>query len=221
MKLEMVTNSDVPDALRNSVFTDRARQFIGRHSWDLSVTPEGYEIDEYDDDGSEYLIVHDKGDHLTSCRLRPFSVRTMLLDHFSEIFPNAEPFLRQQSGSLFELTRFLRSPKLTAREGAAALIEFAQGLDHYRDEHGSVGFVAVVYPGVSRFLRQSGVRFLVLDVSTMDGKRVELICLTQAVADPALLDRQRAFGRGETNIRPAPPRRQARQRPFRQLADAI
>lgn len=220
MNLETIIETSLSGALFDSVFTDRSHQFVNRHSWDLCVTPEGHEIDEYDNDGSEYLVVHMGGHHLTSCRLRPFSVRTMLLDHFAGIFPCADPFLRQQSGFLYELTRFLRSPELTARQSVLALVEFAKGLDRFRDDRGSMGFIAVVYPGVSRFLRQNGARFLVLDVSIFDGKRIELICLTQAAATSQLLDRQHAFARGDLDVRPAPRRRPSLNRPLSKIAEA-
>jgi N-acyl-L-homoserine lactone synthetase len=190
------------EALFRTVFADRHHQFVARHKWDLCVTPEGYELDEYDRDGAEYLVVHRQGRHLASCRLRSASSRTMLLDHFAKAFPRAEDFLRFQPGRMYELTRFLKSPALNVREGAVALLNFARALDRFRDEREAVGFVAVVYPSVSRFLRQSGVRFLVLDVSTLDGKKVELICLTQAVAVARLLGRQRAYVLDHSRRRP-------------------
>lgn len=196
--------SNLSDGIFDAIFSDRCRQFVDRHSWDLCVTPEGHEIDEYDGDGSEYLVVHDRGRHLTSCRLRRATTRTMLIDHFTEAFPGANTFLRRQPGALYELTRFLRAPDLSARESVRVLVEFATGLDRFRDERGAMGFVAVVYPGVSRFLRQNGVRFLMLDDSMLGGRRVELICLTQAVAAEQLLIRQRAYARGEVEQRPTP-----------------
>lgn len=202
MAIETMTYSEVPEELYHSVFSDRRHQFVARHEWDLCVTPEGLEIDEYDTEGSEYLVVHEGGRHLTSCRLRLASRPTMLLDHFTELFPRAEDFLKRQAGRVYELTRFLKAPSLTVHEGTAALLAFAEGLDRFRDERDAVGFVAVVYPAVSRFLRQSGVRFLVLDVSELAGRKVELVCLTQAVAAAALLARQNAFAIGAQLTRP-------------------
>jgi N-acyl-L-homoserine lactone synthetase len=177
---------------------------VDRHEWNLCVTPERHEIDEYDDDGSEYLVVHDEGHHLTSCRLRQAASRTLLIDHFAGIFPGAEDFLHRQRDALYELTRFLRTPDLDARQSVRVLVEFARGLDEFRDERHVSGFVAVVYPGISRFLRQNGVRFIVLDIATLGGRRVELICLTHAVATPRLLRLQNAYARGEIAYRPTP-----------------
>ena len=204
MSLQTVLYAETSAALFNGVFSDRCRQFVDRHAWNLCVTSDGHEIDEYDGDGSHYIVVDDDGKHLTSCRLRPCNDRTMLLDHFSEVFPQAEPFLRRQSGVLYELTRFLRAPDLSIRQGSLALIEFAQALDRFRDENEAVGFVAVVYPGVSRFLRQNGVRFIIIDVSELDGRKVQLICLTQAVAADQLLVRQKDYAHGITAGRPVP-----------------
>lgn len=192
MSISVGTYSKLPDTLFETLFSDRRRQFITRHKWDLCVTPEGYEIDEYDREGTEYLVVHENNRHLTSCRLRPVTLSTMLIDHFTDAFPAAENFLRSQSGRLYELTRFLRAPSLSVREGIRAQLAFAKALDQFRDEREAVGFIGVVYPGVSRYLRQSGVRFLVVGVSTIGGRRVELICITQSVPAKRLLVRQHA-----------------------------
>lgn len=192
MSVSIDTYSELPETLFEAVFSDRCHQFITRHKWDLCVTPEGYEIDEYDGEGTEYLVAHENGRHLTSCRLRPVTLSTMLIDHFADVFPAAETFLRSQSGRLYELTRFLRSPALSVREGIGAQLAFAKALDNFRDMHEAVGFIGVVYPGVSRYLRQSGVRFLVLAVSRIDGRRAELICITQAAAPKRILIRQQA-----------------------------
>lgn len=202
MNIEVGLYRAPPALLRHSLFADRRDQFVGRHEWDLCVTPEGHEIDEYDAGGSEYLVVHDGMRHLTSCRLRPAAQNTMLLDHFADTFTGAEAFLNAQAGRLYELTRFLKAPSLSVHEGAGALLAFAKGLDRFRDERDAVGFVAVVYPAVGRFLRQSGVRFLVLDTAVIGGHQAQLICLTQAVAATRLLTRQLAYAMGDAPTRP-------------------
>ncbi|MEE4211187.1 MAG: acyl-homoserine-lactone synthase [Parvularcula sp.] len=194
--------SRLPDALFDTVFSDRHMQFMSRHKWDLCATPEGYEIDEYDGYGTEYLVVHSNGNHLTSCRLRPFALSTMLLDHFSDVFPAARSFVRSQPGHLYELSRYLRAPSLTVRQGTAAQMAFANALDRFRDDREVTGFLAVVYPEVSRFLRQSGVRFLIIGASVINGHRIEMICITQAVAGSRLRDRQQVFAQSNSGPRP-------------------
>ena len=168
--------------LAASVFGDRGAQFVDRLEWDLCVTPEGLETDEYDDDGAQYLVIHDGGDHLGSCRVRPVAAGTMIEDHFLDLFPDAAAFMASQAGCLYELTRFCRSPDIPVRRSAEVMDELAVLLDTFRDDNNITGFVAVTYPSVGRFLKRIGVRFLVLGESVLDGRRIQMICLTHAVA---------------------------------------
>ena len=180
MKCLTCTRATMPEGLQQSTFNDRRQQFIQRLSWDLCVTPNGYEIDEYDDAFSTYLMVHRNERHLGSCRVRPTTASTMLEDHFRHNFPDARAFLEMQRGHVFELTRFCRSPGITVRESRLMLHHLAVLLDEFRDQNGLSGFVAVVFPHVSRFLDTIGVRYLVLSQSEISGRQAYLICITHA-----------------------------------------
>ncbi|WP_299842237.1 acyl-homoserine-lactone synthase [uncultured Roseovarius sp.] len=175
------TRRDLPQTLNNSVFSDRGRQFVERQKWDLCVTPQGYEIDEYDDDDSTYLMVHRHGRHMGSCRVRATTSSTMITDHFLPHFPGARDFLRMQKGRIHELTRFCRAQDISVEESKVMLKHLAVLLDGYRDEKKLTGFVAVVFPKVARFLDSIGVRYLLVSKSTMDGNPVYMICVTHAV----------------------------------------
>ncbi|MEM9270053.1 MAG: hypothetical protein AAGA78_14085, partial [Pseudomonadota bacterium] len=50
----------------------------------------------------------------------------------------------------------------------------------FRDAQRLTGFVAVVFPQVCRFLDSIGVRYLVISKSQLDGREVDLICITHA-----------------------------------------
>lgn len=177
--------SQMPADLTLSIFADRGRQFVDRLQWDLCVTPQGYEVDQYDDAESDYIVVHDRAAHCGSLRLRRFSATTMLRDHFSDIFPDAEPFLSLQRGRVVELTRFCRNPAMSVEESRVMLRHLAVALDAYRDANRLTGFVAVVFPQVARFLDTIGVRYLTLSKSRLGGKPVSLICITHAVCPKA------------------------------------
>ena len=167
--------------LASSIFADRSAQFVGRLGWDLCVNADGHETDEYDAEGTTYLVVHRGARHLGSCRVRAVSRGTMLLDHFRAVFPLAEAFLSGQGRKVWELTRFCRAPGATASEARQMLAEMAEMLDEFRDRHRLTGFVAVVYPEVGRFLESIGVRYLRLAVSEIDGREAHLICITHCV----------------------------------------
>lgn len=194
---------DLPPALAEAIFADRTRQFVGRLSWSLTVTPEGLEVDEYDDAESEYLVVADGVRHLGSCRVRPVRSSTMLVDHFLPIFPDARAFLRQQRGRVWELTRFCRAPDIPVERSRKMLDRLARVLDDFRDRHRLTGFVAVVFPEIARFLDSIGVRYLTVSSSTMGGRTVLLICITHCVRVPAARPASRPAARPEPAIHEA------------------
>lgn len=175
------TRPELPAALARTVFEDRGRQFVDRLNWSLTVTPDGLELDEYDDDQSVYLVVADGLRHLGSCRVRSVRASTMLVDHFLPVFPDAEAFMRQQRGRVWELTRFCRAPDITVDNSRRMLEHLAVVLDAFRDRHRLTGFVAVVFPEITRFLDSIGVRYLTVSRGDMDGRAVHLICITHCV----------------------------------------
>jgi acyl homoserine lactone synthase len=175
------TRPELPDALARTIFEDRGRQFVDRLNWSLTVTPDGLELDEYDDEQSVYLVIAEGMRHLGSCRVRPVRASTMLVDHFLPIFPDAELFLRQQRGRVWELTRFCRAPDIPVDNSRRMLDRLAEVLDGFRDRHRLTGFVAVVFPEVARFLDSIGVRYLTLSRGEMGGRTVNLICITHCV----------------------------------------
>ncbi|AEI95558.1 acyl-homoserine-lactone synthase [Roseobacter litoralis] len=179
--------------ITDSIFMDRGRQFVDRLQWSLRVTQQGHEIDEYDDDQSEYLIVHRHGKHMGSCRVRPTTCSTMIADHFLDSFPGAAEFLRLQKGRLFELTRFCRAPDISVDESKVMLENISQLMDEFRDQHKLCGFVAVVFPHVARFMDKIGMRYLLISKSSISGEKAYLICITQATT-PAKNQKPKAIG---------------------------
>lgn len=181
MKAQTYKRTHMPIELCRTLFVDRSRQFVDRLGWNLCVTPDGCEVDEYDDDQSEYLMVHEGSRHIGSCRVRPVYASTMLIDHFSSSFPEVESFLSAQKGRVYELTRFCRAPDVSSADSKKMLECLAVLLDAYRDRRNLTGFVAVVFPHVARFLDSIGVRYLLVAKSEIAGKTVFLICITHAV----------------------------------------
>ncbi len=173
--------SELPAALARTIFEDRNRQFVERLNWSLTVTPDGLELDEYDDDQSIYLVIAEEMRHLGSCRVRPVRSRTMLIDHFLPVFPEAQEFLRQQRGRVWELTRFCRAPDIPVDSSRRMLDRLAEVLDTFRDRQRLTGFVAVVFPEITRFLDSIGVRYLTISRGTMGDRSVCLICITHCV----------------------------------------
>lgn len=177
----LISKKDLlPSYLRNGIFADRKSQFVDRLNWQLCVTPSGHEVDEYDDSFSDYLVVHEAYQHLGSCRVRPITQSTMLMDHFAESFPEAREFLSMQRGRLFELTRFCRAPNLSAKHSKLMMNHMVKMMDGYRDSMKLSGYVAVVFPAVARFMDTIGMRYIVLSQSEINCQPAYLICITQA-----------------------------------------
>lgn len=101
------TNRDQFPDLLDRMFADRKRVFIDALGWDLPVTHDRYEIDQFDDDHAVYLIASDNaGRHLGSLRL----LRTDRPHILSELFPVLCDHAIPHGVSIREVTRFCASP---------------------------------------------------------------------------------------------------------------
>jgi len=187
MLIEVARKDTLSTPTAISLFTDRTAQFVDRLGWNLCATPEGLEVDEYDDVGSSYILIHDGVRHLGSCRVRPVASGTMIEDHFLNLFPGASAFFHSQQGTLYELTRFLKARDLPVAQSREMLRHLAVALDRFRDDVNATGFVAVVFTPITRFLRRIGVRFITLATAEMDGQPVQMICITHAIEAHHLL----------------------------------
>jgi len=136
-------------SLQRSMFADRAQQFVGRHRWPLRLNTTGLEIDEFDDVLTTYCVVEEAGRHLTSARLRPAGVGSMVERHFPALW---DTDLR---GGV-EITRFCASPALTPDNRLASVSDLLLGLCRHCQRCGIGGFFGIVFPSVGRVIRQAG-----------------------------------------------------------------
>ena len=86
--LHLVTreNRSLYERELDDLFRRRKAVFVDELGWQLSVTPDGREIDQYDDDRAIYGIGFDIDGRVSMAgRYRPTSDRSMLVD----VFPNA------------------------------------------------------------------------------------------------------------------------------------
>jgi N-acyl-L-homoserine lactone synthetase len=114
--------------LFESMHADRKRIFIDSLKWD--IPHDGYrEIDQYDNDDADYLILQDRhsGEHLGSVRLLSTTGPHMLSDVFPFLCEGTIP----RGPHVMEITRLVVSPKVPVRERVAvrnmlgrAMIEF-------------------------------------------------------------------------------------------------
>ncbi|WP_176599351.1 acyl-homoserine-lactone synthase [Sphingobium sp. 15-1] len=113
----------------DSMFRERKKVFIDILKWEI-VSVDGKEIDQFDDDFAEYLIVYDSKTkiHMGSVRL----LRTDRPHILGNLFPQLCDMPIPTGPDIREITRLCLSPRLCASERlqvrnrlATALVEYA------------------------------------------------------------------------------------------------
>ncbi|MEM0977575.1 MAG: acyl-homoserine-lactone synthase [Pseudomonadota bacterium] len=138
MKILRFDALDTYPMLRDSMFRDRARQFVERLKWDIPVTRNGLEIDQYDDEDAIYLIAcNGAGEHEASMRLRPTLGRTLLEDIFPSMYRK-----EFRAENIWESTRFCVSPTDNGT-GAVRVLLAGQALGLAQGLTGSLGIYDV------------------------------------------------------------------------------
>jgi N-acyl-L-homoserine lactone synthetase len=157
--------------LHDSMFLDRASQFIERHNWPLRLSSAGFEVDDFDDSRTTYCIAEHDGRHQASLRLRSTDDVCMVERHFSELWKRSGNRLR---GGV-EVTRFCAAPLLSPDERLTAVSDLLLGLCRHCQKSGAPTFFGVVFPSVARVIRQLGWTPLILD-RMQDASGTLLLC---------------------------------------------
>jgi acyl homoserine lactone synthase len=151
--------------VRRTMFLDRARQFVARHRWPLSLDGSGCEVDEFDDEWTTYCVVVEGERHLASARLRPASKGSMVERHFSQF--TLSDVERLRTGS--EVTRFCTSVTLTAEDRIQAVSDLLLGLCRHCQSSRIPSFFGVVFPAASRVFKLAGWEGLELAKARLNG----------------------------------------------------
>lgn len=111
-----------------SMFEARKRVFIDLLKWDIPALAGRFELDHFDDEHANYLIVTDeRGDHQASARLL-LTTRPALLD---TLFPHLVEGDIPRGPAVLEITRFCLSPGIGARQRRTARDALLVGLAEY------------------------------------------------------------------------------------------
>ncbi|OYX77136.1 MAG: hypothetical protein B7Y82_09365 [Sphingomonadales bacterium 32-65-25] len=116
-------------ALRSAMLKDRKIVLMDRLGWDLQ-SPDGlHELDEYDDEDTLYLIVHqpETGRHLGSVRLLPSTGAHLLGDKFAHLCADGVPV----GPDVWEITRLVTAPGLTRAEALQVRRQLAIALQEH------------------------------------------------------------------------------------------
>ena len=113
-----------------TMHADRKSVFVDQLKWDLVVTDDLFDIDDYDTDSTLYLMVQDEttGGHLGSVRLLPTTGPHLLADKFAHLCEAGVP----RAPDIYEITRMVTRPGLprdaaerVRQQLSVALVEFA------------------------------------------------------------------------------------------------
>jgi len=125
------------DRVLRAMFAARKRVFVDLLGWDVPVLAERYEVDQFDDEHAEYLVIETAdGRHAASVRLLD-TARPHIL---GSLFPNLCDGPVPEGHKVREITRFCLDPQFRAPERrearnglVSALVEhaLASGIETY------------------------------------------------------------------------------------------
>jgi N-acyl-L-homoserine lactone synthetase len=113
--IKIITSANRAEYVKeiSAMFADRKIVFVDILKWQLAVTSEGFEIDQFDDEHAIYLLASDDdGNHLGSMRLLRTDRPHILGSHFPHLSDLPVP----AGPDTLEVTRLCLSPRLRAAE---------------------------------------------------------------------------------------------------------
>lgn len=138
-----------------TMFHHRKIIFHDQRKWDVKVTDDHYEIDEYDREETSYLMSFDeKGDLVGSIRLISTIMPHMMSGPFSKMFPD----ISFKSPVIWEGTRFAVHGDRAVQPNlvSTAACEIMLGTVQFGLQHGVRHITAVYDAGMSRLYRRCG-----------------------------------------------------------------
>jgi acyl homoserine lactone synthase len=142
----------------------RGEVFAGRLGWDVKVTPDGQEIDEYDALESAHYILAKKDGHVDACwRLLPTLGPNMLRDIFPELLHGQSA---PAAADCWELSRFAVAADRLSHDESAGTHQIGFGeisvalmaeSTRFAQEQGIARYVTVTTAAIERMLKKQGV----------------------------------------------------------------
>ncbi|MGN6374728.1 MAG: acyl-homoserine-lactone synthase [Sphingomonas sp.] len=122
------------------MFAARKQVFIDLLKWDLPVLADTYEVDQFDDDQAEYLILlDDRGRHRASARVLRTDRPHLLGDLFPQLCDGPVP----TGPTIREITRFCLDRHQTASERRAARNQLVTALAQHALRTGITDYTGV------------------------------------------------------------------------------
>jgi len=126
------------------IFKIRKKTFVNRLNWNVQAVGD-YEMDDFDNGETDYIVIRQMGEIKATCRLIPTSEPTML----SEVFPELLRGEELMPGAV-EISRLSAFEFEYVRNNILAFI--LQGLRNYAEATGTKEFVFVTTTSIERLL---------------------------------------------------------------------
>jgi N-acyl-L-homoserine lactone synthetase len=157
-----------PDIVIRAMFAARKAVFVDLLKWDVPVIAGRFEVDQFDDEHAQYLVLADQnGGHLGSARLLP-TMRPHILDSlYPALCENPPP----RAEDVFEITRFCLDRSLCARDRRAVRDTLVVALAEHAIATGIGSYTAIAEVGWLQQILAFGWRCGPLGLPlTIDGK---------------------------------------------------
>lgn len=168
-----------------AMFAARKRVFVDLLGWDVPVLEGRFEVDQFDDEHAEYLIVaREDGRHLASARLLPTTRPHILGDLFPELCADEVP----RGPRIREITRFCLDADAGARVRREARNVLVSALVRHAQANGIEAYSGVAEIAWFQQILAFGWRCRPLGLPRSIGRRVLGALLIDVTPDtPALL----------------------------------
>ena len=153
--IELLTMRDRDELLFPSMFADRKRVFVDLFGWDIQHDGV-HEVDEFDDEHAEYLILSEDGGltHRASIRLLPTERPHLMSEIFADFCDDGVP----EGPNIREITRFCIAPRGRAKDRLVARNMLARSLIEYGLLNGVTGYTAICHMGLLQQVLSAGWR---------------------------------------------------------------
>jgi acyl homoserine lactone synthase len=153
------TSQGLTEHFKNQFFKYRFDVFVERLGWDLD-TAYGMETDQFDHEGTVYVIARDEHSQITGCaRLLPTTSPYLLEKIFPELLNGLKP---PKSPEIWELSRFTSLDlngdvtKQSSQFSSPTTIELLLKTIECAKENGAKRIISVSPIGIERLLRKAG-----------------------------------------------------------------
>jgi len=134
----------MPANVMRAMFAARKKVFVDLLKWDVPVLAGEYEVDQFDDQHAQYLVLADRdGAHLGSARLLP-TMRPHILD---SLYPDLCERPAPRGADIFEVTRFCLDRSLSARDRRVVRDTLVVVLAHHALANGVTAYTAIAEMG--------------------------------------------------------------------------